>query len=70
MGCGCGGNRGSVNNSQQLRANQQIRKSIPIIPTIPTNNFLKQQPMQQVSAADKRRIQRLHQDAIRRSLNH
>jgi hypothetical protein len=72
MGCGCGGGKNNSANQQRVRANlQAVRK--PFVPPAPTPQVMLQptvSPQQPVSATDRRRIQKLNQEAVRRSLNH
>ncbi len=80
MACGCrGGNGNNRFTPQRVRANLQSPRK-PFVPPnsqvnnpnfaapIPPQNPIANPP-QPVSAADRRRIQRLNQEAIRRSLN-
>ncbi len=80
MACGCRGGNGNNNTPQRVRANlQSPRKAfVPPNSQVDNPNFAppllgiptpKANPQPPVSAADRRRIQRLNQEAIRRSLN-
>lgn len=69
MGCGCGGKKNNNNraNANQFRANlQSARRPSPIQPQ--QNLQLKPQVAPSTNV-DRRRIQKMQQEAIRRSLN-
>ena len=65
--CGCSKNT-PVNRQQAVRANLQARRvATPVPPQL--NRKTAATPAKPLTPNDKRRIQRLHQESIRKSLN-